>query len=377
MKRSDVGSAVLGFRGVGIVAVACVAGAILIVSSPVKASSPTGHIIISEQVIARILADPNANPELKAILSDPAARKAFSGGACAPDLDSLAEQAHTSSPKATADAIMATARAKLAKAQAALDKATTADQRDRAEKVLKQAKCDIAFAYGWRCHAAADIETHPSVNASGKNYWDDETRNRFQEQKDQIAHGEWETMQEANWVNKYGPPKDPNVDYRLGLLEEALGFEHDDLLNDVKTLSNKEYGAKYVGDKYPQSMLDDWKKKNDVIGDRSIDRSLDWEKSPGNPIDDSCWDVGAGIPVEDFRKFIEDTKKANGGILPDSFFDDCNTKFFTWKKSGGGSTGGTAGTTTPSLPPPLSGGTSGSGTGTLGGSGGPRLNKFR
>lgn len=342
------------------------------------ASSPTSHILISEQVMDRIRKDPNANPELRDILKDPDARLAFSGGACAPDLESLAERAHTSAPKAVAEAIMGTARARLARAQAALAAATSPEQQARAEKVVKQAQCDIAFAYGWRCHAAADLETHPEVNANGQNYWDDETRNRFQEQKDQAVHGEWEVMQEANWIDKYGNPRNPIVDYRLSLLEQALGFEHDDLLDDIKTLSNKEYAAAYVGDKYPQSMLDDWKKRNDGIGDRSVNRGFAYVNGPASPIDDSCWDVGLGIPIEEFRKFIEDTKKRNGGTLPADFFTNCNSEFFKWRNAGGAG----AAPKTPLLPPPLPDGAAAPGAGGAGSGSGrsagtPKLGGFR
>lgn len=359
-------------------ALGCVAAVLLV--RPVNASSPVSHILIAEQVMDRIQKDPAANPELRAILKDPEARLAFSGGACAPDLDSLAEQAHTSSPKSVADAIMGTARARLARAQAALASADTPEQRARAERVVKQAQCDIAFAYGWRCHAAADFETHPEVNASGQNYWDDETRNRFQEQKDQATHGEWEVMQEANWTDKYGHPRCPNVDYRLGLLEQALGFEHDDLLEDVKTLSNKEYAADYVGTKYPQSLLDDWRKRNDRIGDASITRGVDFVNRTDNPLDGSCWDVGWGIPVDEFRAFIEDTKKRNGGSLPADFFTTCNSEFVKWRAAGGCGAAGAAGAdaTAPLLPPPLQGAATpaGSGSGRSGGAA-PKLGGFR
>ena len=367
MKSADTVFTVLTGRKLGLTALWFVAGGLLTVLLPATASSPTGHIIISEQVMNKILNDPNANPELKALLRDPDARKAFSGGACAPDLDSLAEQAHTSSPQAVADSIMGTARANLAKAQKALNAATSPEQVANAEKVMRQAKCDIAFAYGWRCHAAADFETHPFVNSDGKNYWDDETRNRFQEQKDQATHGEWEVMQEALWIEKYGKPKDPNVDYRLGLLEKALGFEHNDLLEDVKTLSNKEYASAYVGDKYTKEQLDFWKSINGPIGDRSIDRTLDFVKTLNNPLDGSCWDVAWGIPVEDFRKFIEDTKKGNGGFLPDNFWMVYENLFNKWKNSQGGGTAG-GGTTGGSLigtglPPPISNSSGQSGRG--------------
>lgn len=345
-----------------------VAGFLACLAGPPAAlgSSPTGHILISEQVIKKILKDPNANPELKALLRDPKARAAFAGGACAPDLDSLADQAHTSSPKALADSIMANARANLAKAQKALDSATTPEQKARAQAVLNQAKCDVAFAYGWRTHGAADLETHPYVNASGENYWDDETRDRFTEQRDQALHGEWETMQESNWIDKYGNPMNPDVDYRLGLLEQATGHDHNDLLNDVQTLSKKDSAAKFVGDKYTQGQLDDWKRINDGLGDSSVDLGVKYVNDPNNPFDDSCWDVGLGVPVEGFRKFIEDLKAKNNGKLPDGFWVNYQDMYKKWlqSRSGTGTAGGDATGINTLLPPPAQAGTStGSGRG--------------
>jgi len=309
---------------------------------PAGASSPTGHILIAEQVMERIMKDPNANPELKDLLSNPDACLAFSGGACAPDLDSISDKAHAADPKGVADQLMKTARDRLAKAQAALAAATTPERKAVAQRVINQAKCDLAFAYGWLTHAAADFETHPVVNASGDNYWEDSTAS------DKAWHGEWETMQEANWIDRYGHPKNPNIDYRLGLLVEAFGLNQDSLLKDIETLSYKESGAAYVGGKYTQGQLDTWKPINDGIGDRSIDLAKDFVNSPGNPLDNSCWDIGRGISLDDFRKFIEDTKKANGGKLPEGFWVGYDTLFNNWK-------GSTAGGTSPGA----SGGSSG------------------
>jgi len=391
MKKAKTSGMVFEPRWLGFTALSLVVAGMLVAAGRANASSPTGHIIISEQVMKKIMNDPNANPELKAILSDPNARKAFSGGACAPDLDSISDKAHSEDPKATADKIMAAARAKLAKAEAALKAAGTPQQKANAEKVINQAKCDIAFAYGWRCHAAADFETHPYVNASGENYWEDSTK------KDKVWHGEWETMQEANWINKYGPPNDPNVDYRLGLLEDAFGLDHNKLLGDVQTLSYKETGAATVGSKYTQGQLDDWSKINDGLGDKCIDRGIDFTKNSTNPLDDSCWDIAIGIPVDDFKKFVEDTKKANGGKLPDGFWVNYDTLYNKWKhptgtagtpggtgttaSSGGTGTTGTSGSTgTPGtgLPGPTTTGQGGqSGQGTQSGKGTPKLDKFR
>lgn len=381
MKKTDLIFSVSGYKRLGKAAVWALSllGVMLGVALPAGASSPTGHIIIAEKIMERIMNDPNANPELKAILSDPDARRAFSGGACAPDLDTVSDMAHSDDPKWVADKIMEAARNKLDKAEAALATATTPEQQAAAERVIHQATCDVAFAYGWRTHAAADLETHPTVNASGENYWEDSDK------IDKAWHGEWETMQEVCWVDRSGWPKDPNVDYRLGLLENVFGFDHNKLTDDVQTLSWKETGALEVGNKYTDTQLDQWKVVNDGIFDRSVDRGCGYVNSPANPLDDSCWDIGVGMTLDEFQKFEEETRKNNGGNLPEGFWVGYPEMFDKWKRSQGGAAGGTggAGTAPPLLPPPLSGGLpgsagSGASGGTTGVSGGtPQLNTFR
>jgi hypothetical protein len=354
--------------------------------TPLRASSPLSHIIIAEHVMDRILSDPNANPELRAILSDPAAQRAFSGGACAPDLDTLSDRSHAEDPKGMADQLMQIARMHMREAQKELAQAKTPGQRALAQASIQQANCDIAFAYGWRAHAAADFETHPTVNASGNDYWEDS------DFIDKGLHGEWEAMQEANWIEKYGWPRDPNVDYRPDLLEESFALSDLDFATDVTVLAVKIAGAEAVGDRYSDEQLEAWQPINDAIGERSIDRGFDFVNDPNNPLDNSCWDIGLGISLDDFQQFIEDTKRANGGKLPDGFWVIYDVLFDTWRstRSGGGSSGGggasgswgePAGTPPPLLPPPLTGGTQGAGGGQSGGGGkrsggAPKLDAF-
>jgi hypothetical protein len=350
---------------------------------PLRASSPTGHIIISEHVMDKILSDPGANPELRALLRDPAARRAFSGGACAPDLETLSARSHADSPQAMADHLMEVARMHQAEARKALAAARTPDQRAAAQTALQQANCDVAFAYGWRCHAAADFETHPFVNASGEDFWEDS------DGADKLLHGEWEAMQEANWVERYGWPRDPNVDYRPGLLEESFALSSPDFVRDAAILSVKIAAAEEVGDRYTREQLDAWQLINDGIGDRSIDRGFDFVNSPNSPLDDSCWDIGLGIPLDAFRQFVEETKRANGGELPEGFWVVYDALFDKWLSTrGGGSSGGggagaswgdEAGGQPPLLPPPLTGGSSGAGGRGGSGSGSkgaPKLDRF-
>lgn len=346
----------------------------------VQASSPTGHIIISEHIMDRILSDPSANPELRAILRDPAARRAFSGGACAPDLDTLSARSHADDPQAMAGHVMEVARMHLREAQKELARATTPAARDAAQAAIQQANCDIAFAYGWRAHAAADLETHPTVNASGEDYWEDS------DFVDKGLHGEWEAMQEANWIERYGWPRDPNVDYRPDLLEESFALSSLDFEKDATVLAVKIAGAEAVGDRYSDEQLEAWQPINDAIGDRSIDRGCGFVNSPDNPLDGSCWDIGPGITLDEFKQFVEDTKSANGGKLPDGFWVIYDVLFDTWRssRSGGGSSSGggasgswgdNAGGQPPLLPPPLPGGGTGTGGGKRSGAA-PKLDAF-
>lgn len=322
----------------------------VLIVAPVKGaygSSPTSHILISEKAINEVAKNPDINPELREILHDLDAREAFSGGACAPDLDSVSDDSHATDPKGTADKLMQKAREHLARAEEGLKKASTESQREAAVAAVRSAKCDIAFAYGWRTHAAADFNTHPAVNATWDNYWEESSA------KQKALHAEWEVMQELNWVRKYGNPVNAAPSMRLALLQEALDLDYDKLSEDEQKLFKNSAAAKdlrsqYAAEKegaaslqdvvkhalfeYSDEQENEWSGINSAIGDRSIELSLSFLKDPAK-LDDSCWDLGYGISLVDFQLFITDVKAENNGALPEGFWVTYEETFAKWKQA--------------------------------------------
>lgn len=333
---------------------------------PALASTPTGHIMIADETIKKLLADPKTDPALRAILQDPAGRYAFRGGACAPDLDTISEAAHCDDPRATAEKLMNAARSNLDKASARLANATTLEERAQAETDLASARADLAFAYGWHCHAAADQETHPFVNSSLDIYWEESTPAM------KAWHGEWETMQEESWGEQYGRPSDPTVDYRQNLLNQTFGLTPEQYAHDTKVLDRKTWAADAVGTKYDDEQRDFWNPINQGIGERSLTRAVKMVNNPGG-MDNGCWDIGPGINQIDFIQFEEETERNNGGKLPDGFWVNYEDTFARWQRNrnanaGGTSSGGGGGIT---LPPPAPPASSGAGPGSRQGSGQP------
>lgn len=322
----------------------------------VQASSPTSHIIIADETIKQLLANPKTDPALKRILSDPAAREAFRGGACAPDLATISDAAHCDDPKATAEKLMKTATDNLTKANARLNAATTAAERAQAEKDVASAQADLAFAYGWRCHAAADFETHPIVNSSLDNYWEESSLAM------KAWHGEWETMQEENWREQYGQPSNLNVDYRPSLLNQSFGLTREQVDGDASTLNMKITAADAVGTKYDNEQRDFWGPINQGVGERSITRSVKMVNNPGS-LDNSCWDIAPGIPQIEFIQFEEETEKKNDGKLPDNFWVGYEELFAKWKKEKQSEDPGTG----TGLPPPAPPSSSNTGKGKFSG----------
>lgn len=126
------------------------------------AAGPYGHTILAEKTIQEIRSGATpTSAELRRLLDDPDCRRSFRGGAIAPD---LAEEVHYGKTGELARNLVATARQH--EAQAA---------RDRDPAAFKRAQRELAFAYGWMSHLAADVEIHPKVNGLTGDAWSHNT----------------------------------------------------------------------------------------------------------------------------------------------------------------------------------------------------------
>ena len=156
-------------------AVAC----LLALPAVALASGPMGHFIKSSHTVRQITSGQLDVPnELKQLLRDPANQRAFNGGSIGPDL--VESASHYGNTADLANRMLATARANLHR---------SAQIRDQA--AFNESQRELAFAYGWMHHMAADLNTHPKVNERiGDTY-------RFLDDGGKLSHGTLETQETA------------------------------------------------------------------------------------------------------------------------------------------------------------------------------------
>ena len=145
------------------------------IAQSTQAAGPYGHFIVSRRVIDSISNGKDAPMELREALKDPECRKAFSGGAVAPDI--CPEESHYGNTADLADKMLTDARSHLATAIKLHDFAS-----------IQKAREELAFSYGWLTHCAADLEVHPKVNSIVGDAFS------YTRKGDQLDHGAIETQ---------------------------------------------------------------------------------------------------------------------------------------------------------------------------------------
>lgn len=261
------------------------------------AAGAYGHFIIASRAIDGIMDGKQVVPdELKAALADPECRKAYCGGAVAPDI--CEEASHYGN---TGDLV----RAMGAKAMGDLESAKQLGD----PKKIKQAQIELAFSYGWLSHCAADLNIHPFVNAiSGDSY-------KYCTEGQKAIHAGQEVQLDKYLAAAYLKPGEKYaVTVPEDFLSEFVGLKPATLRNNLRVLNIRVAGELagkelvYLNkDKVLKPKWDECVK--DCVRDSVI--------LVGNPGLMGNWDLDSGpISTNDFRDLRMLVKQANGGKLP-------------------------------------------------------------
>lgn len=262
---------------------------------PTWAAAPLGHFIIAERTIENIESSGSAPPGLLDALKDPDCRKAFCGGAIAPDI--CEAESHYGNTSALANNMVQAAYTDLANAM------DTGDL-----NALKNAQKNLAFSYGWLSHCAADLDVHPRINASVGDTF------RYCDMGQKLKHGVLETQFDSYiWKNYRQPGEKYTVSIPYTFLSGFVGKSEADLRSGMLKLNFKTVGESALKE---QTDLSD-KLLESRWGDlfrNSCDDSLKFIRDPselGN------WDLDCGrISTAEFEDLRDMVISINGGKLP-------------------------------------------------------------
>jgi hypothetical protein len=261
------------------------------------AAGAYGHFIIASRAIDGIMSGKQAVPDdLKAALADPECRKAYCGGAVAPDI--CEDASHYGN---TGDLV----RAMGAKAMSNLESAKKLG--DPAK--IKQAQIQLAFSYGWLSHCAADVNIHPFVNAiAGDSY-------RYCTESQKAIHAGQEVQLDKYLAANYLKPGEKYaVTVPEDFLSEFVGLKPATLRHNLRVLN-----IRVTGELAGKELV--YLNKDKVLkpkwDDCVKDCIRDSETLVGNPGLMGNWDLDSGpISTNDFRDLRMLVKQANGGKLP-------------------------------------------------------------
>jgi len=266
------------------------------------AAGAYSHYYIARAAVDELRNDPTAPYDLMLALDDPAAVDAFCCGAVSPDLSSLNAKSHHDATTRIPTRLIELARKRLA---TALD-IPRADP-DKAERMAR-ARRDLAFAYGWMSHVAADLAVHPIVNAVvGDAYEHTDLGGK-------ALHAAQE-VQLDYYVDKVIRRPGERIDYDVpyDLLSAASGVSAASLRASATVIRTK-LAAGISWQNATDVDLDALRRRwRSVVKQIVSDTDL-YVSSPGSMKD---WDIDVGrIGTNDFEKLREQVIEANGGTLP-------------------------------------------------------------
>jgi hypothetical protein len=258
-----------------------------------------GHFIKSAHTVRQInegkLEVPN---ELKQALKDPECQRAFNGGSIGPDL--VETKSHYGKTADLSQRMLETARADMKRAAGA-----------RNQEAFNEAKKDLAFAYGWLHHCAADLNTHPKVNERvGDTY-------RFLEKGGKLAHGAMEG-QETTYLKQtlWNPEDKYDVYVPAKFLSKVTGVPADDIVEANKTLKRKALVELFETGKVTLSH-EELKRLWETTVRNGQHDAADFLRDPSKL---KNWDLDCGrITTEDFDSLRRTVMTLNGGKLPEGW----------------------------------------------------------
>lgn len=272
---------------------------LMIVSvSCVQGAGPLGHDAIAVRTISDIVNGRMQVPdELRDALKDPLAQRAYEGGAIGPD---LFEDAHYNNTTTPMHKLFQEAHNSMALARKSGD-----------PEQIRQAKTELAFAYGWLNHMAVDLNLHPEVNAAtGDGY-------KYGGKIRKAEHAEIEGAFTAYLATK-GPLPPYNVTRPYvprRLLSKVTGLSEEQIAKNEDFLAKKAKGEKA----YSLTIGE----RGDLPGrfERALRGSkVDIAAFTRNYKSVKDWDLDCGkISTADFEKLRDDAIRLNGGKLPENF----------------------------------------------------------
>lgn len=265
---------------------------VLLLTAQAWAAGPVGHFLLSQTTIQSIQdGSLDAPTALKAALAYPEARKAFAGGAVAPDIcDKISHYGKTGD---LARSMIADAESRY---KAAADKAAEA-----------QAAQEVAFAYGWLSHCATDLCVHPYINGVvGDTY-------RCCGKHQVYKHVAQECCFTASLAKASGsaiPECDVLVPYEFLSRHTGLSVEH--LRRRMGELNEEASAESAVSRliKVTDALQNDWQR----VAAASLSATAEFISNPqsmGN------WDLDSGrLGDNEFDSLRKLAAEANGGELP-------------------------------------------------------------
>jgi hypothetical protein len=258
-----------------------------------------GHFIKSSHTVRQIntgqLDVPN---ELKQVLKDPECQRAFNGGSIGPDL--VENKSHYGKTADLSQRLLETARADMKRAAGA-----------RNQEAFNEAKKDLAFAYGWLHHCAADLNTHPKVNERvGDSF-------RFLEKGGKLAHGAMEG-QETTYLKQtiWNPEDRYDVYVPAKFLAKVTGVPAGDIIEMNKTLQRKALAELFETGKVTLSHEELKRLWETTVRDGQHD-AAEFLQDPSKL---KNWDLDCGrITTEEFDSLRKTVMSLNGGKLPDGW----------------------------------------------------------
>ncbi len=280
-----------------------VASVAFVLTASTRASGPLGHVVMAHHTVEGILAGKvAAPPELKGILSDPEVARAYYGGAVGPDLYESLHYNKTSEPP---NRMLAAARSDLAKAT----KSGNAAQ-------IKTARQELAFAYGWFNHCAADLNIHPVINSMvGDTY-------RYTNKAEQAVHAEIEAqftrfLAHGQELPTYDPIIPVDFMSRTAFASKAA------IKEGITTLVQKATAERAYA-KTVAAIAPDLDGAFRLAESTATSDNIAFLRNPKNLKD---WDLDSGkISTNDFETLREATSRANDGTLPKNW----GAMYLTW-----------------------------------------------
>lgn len=266
-----------------------------LIAGAAGASGPLGHTTMARATVSEILAGRIQAPaELKALLKNPEMVRAYLGGSIGPDIE---ESSHYGKTGDFAGKLLADARNDLA----------IAKKSGNATKIAAASE-EVAFAFGWLNHCAADLSIHPVINAmTGDTY-------RYNGAAGKALHAE--TEGEFTAFLSHGkplPPYDPKIP--IDFLAREAGLTTNSITSGVRTLDLKAAAERKFAEGAGASSNFEGAfqliESNAMAYNRSFLRDRTTLKN---------WDLDCGkITTEDFESLRKATLEANGGKLPSNW----------------------------------------------------------